>query len=105
MPQTKPAVKLTEKQWEVLERMEANGLSLSRERATGPMRWIDPETDCSCACPSGGYWGPEYPKIIRLCEKGLVETYPTWTTRYRLSPAGRAALAARRAEKDKVANG
>jgi hypothetical protein len=88
MPQSKPAVKLTEKQWEVLERMETYGGGLHSDG------------ECFQVWKQGKLlFVVERYDAHKLMRAGCIQLFHPLVT-----DAGRAALAARRAEKDKVAN-
>jgi hypothetical protein len=95
------AVKLTEKQWEVLERME-RGEQLCGDDGAWSMFRNRPSRGDICT-------GHVADAVVNTLEnKNAIEWQPCTAEhdrRWIVTPAGRAALAARRAEKDKVANG
>ena len=80
--------KLTERQWEVLERMEMRGVGLGN---TGSIfeAWQQGEL----------LFVADTNAVRVLLEKGLIEWSDT-NQEYTISLAGRAALAARRAERE-----
>jgi hypothetical protein len=99
--ETKP--KLTEKQWEVLERMEASVVYTDGHKLGDSSPWI-----VTAAYFIVGGTVPT-PTLSTLRRKGMIEhigdQIDSRLGQFTVSDAGRAALAARRAEKGKVANG